>query len=59
MIIVITEVAMLVAAKNLESPKLPIKPVSIIPVKGIAKFEKKIGIDNKNNLFFEASAEYF
>tara|TARA_B100000965_G_scaffold163868_1_gene136451 strand:+ start:681 stop:854 length:174 start_codon:yes stop_codon:yes gene_type:complete len=53
MIMVITEVAMLVAAKNLVSPKLPIKPVSIIPVKGIAKFEKKTGMDNKSICFFE------
>ena len=53
MIIVMTEVAMLVAAKNLVSPKLPIKPVSTIPVKGIARLAKKIGTDNKNILFFE------
>ena len=53
MIIVITEVAILVAAKNLVSPKLPIKPVSITPVKGIAKLEKKTGMDNNNIFFFE------
>ena len=53
MIIVITEVAILVAAKNLVWPKLPIRPVSIIPTKGIAKFEKKIGTDNKKICFFE------
>tara|TARA_X000000368_G_scaffold336842_1_gene274609 strand:+ start:257 stop:424 length:168 start_codon:yes stop_codon:yes gene_type:complete len=54
---VITEVAMLVAAKNLVSPKLPIKPVSIIPVKGIARFEKKTGMDNKSICFFEILGE--
>ena len=45
--------ATLVAAKNLVSPKLPIKPVSTMPVKGTAKLAKKIGTDNKNILFFE------
>ena len=44
-IIVITEVEILVAAKYLASPILPINPVSTIPTKGIAKFEKKIGKD--------------
>ena len=42
---------------NLLSPKLPIKPVSIIPVKGIAKFEKKTGMDNKSICFFEILGE--
>ena len=40
MIMVITEVAILVAAKNFVCPKFPTKPVSTIPTKGIAKFEK-------------------
>ena len=37
-------------AKNLVCPRLPIKPVSITPVKGIAKFAKKTGMDN--NIIF-------
>ncbi|MNY82106.1 hypothetical protein D3C86_2240280 [compost metagenome] len=44
-IIVITAVAMLVAAKNLDSSKFPINPVSTIPTKGMAEFEKKTGMD--------------
>ena len=52
-IIVITEVAILVAAKYFVSPKFPIKPVSTIPTKGMAMFEKKTGIDNKIICFFE------
>jgi len=35
-----------VADKYDKLPRLPIKPVSIIPTNGIAKFAKKIGIDN-------------
>ena len=50
---VITEVAMLVAAKNLLCPKLPIRPVSTIPTKGMARFEKKTGMDNKKICFLE------
>ena len=50
---VITEVAILVAAKNLPCPKLPIRPVSTMPTKGIAKFEKKTGMDNKKICFLE------
>jgi len=53
MIIVIIEVAILVAARYLTSPRFPIKPVSIIPTKGMAKFEKKTGMDNKNICFLE------
>jgi len=33
---------------------LPIKPVSMIPTKGIAKFAKKIGMDNFKIYFIEA-----
>ena len=54
---VITEVAMLVAAKNLLCPKLPIRPVSITPTKGIAKFAKKTGMDSKKICFFETFDE--
>ena len=39
---------MLVAAKNLVSPKFPINPVSIMPTKGMARFEKKTGEVIKN-----------
>jgi hypothetical protein len=35
-------------------PRLPIKPVSMIPTKGIAKFAKKIGMDNFKIYFIEA-----
>jgi hypothetical protein len=52
-IIVITDVAILVAAKYLVSLRLPIKPVSTIPTNGIAMFEKKTGMDNKIICFFE------
>jgi hypothetical protein len=52
-IIVITEVAILAAAKYLVSPIFPINPVSTIPTKGIAKFEKKTGMDRTNICFFE------
>jgi hypothetical protein len=48
---------MLVAAKNFVCPKLPIKPVSTKPTKGIAKFEKKIGIDNKKIFFLDVLAK--
>jgi len=54
---VITDEAILVDAKNFVSPRLPINPVSIIPANGIAKFEKKTGMDNKNNCFLEKFAE--
>ena len=57
-IIVITEVAMLVAAKYLVSPRFPIKPVSTIPTKGMARFEKKTGMDSKIIFFFENFPEY-
>ena len=56
---VIIEVAKLVAAKNLVCPKFPIKPVSTIPTNGIAKFEKKTGMDNKNNCFLDIAVEKF
>ena len=36
----------------LVSPRWPIRPVSTIPTKGIAKFEKKIGMDNLNICHF-------
>ena len=48
---------MLVAARNFASPKFPIKPVSTTPTKGIAMLEKKTGMDNKNNCFFEVFEE--
>ena len=47
-IIVITEVAILIAAKNFTLFKCPIRAVSTMPAKGMAIFEKKIGIDNLN-----------
>ena len=47
-IIVITEVAILIAAKNFSLSRCPIKPVSTNPAKGIAILEKKIGMDNLN-----------
>jgi hypothetical protein len=50
---------MLVAAKYLVSPRFPIKPVSTIPTKGMAKFEKKTGMDNKKICFFENFVENF
>jgi hypothetical protein len=50
---VITVVAMLVADKYLVSPRFPIKPVSTKPTNGIAKLEKKTGMDNKIICFFE------
>ena len=58
MIIVITDVAILVAAKNFVSPKFPIKPVSTIPTSGTAIFPKKTGMDSKKICFFELLAEY-
>jgi hypothetical protein len=39
---------MLMAAKNFSLFKCPIRPVSTNPTKGIAIFEKKIGIDSLN-----------
>jgi hypothetical protein len=54
---VITEVAILVAARNLVWLKLPIRPVSITPVNGMAKFEKKMGTESKKIFFFETSKE--
>jgi hypothetical protein len=57
MIIVITDVAMLVAAKNFVSPKLPINAVSTKPTKGIERLEKKTGMDSKKILFLELLAE--
>ena len=48
---------MLVAAKNLVSPKLHIKPVSIMPVKGIAKLAEKMGTDNRNIFYFKTFVE--
>ena len=59
MIIVIIDVAILVAAKNFVCPKLPINPVSIIPAKGIAKLEKNIGIERKKIFFFVVSNGLF
>jgi hypothetical protein len=58
-IIVITEVAMLVAARYLVSPRFPISPISTIPTSGMARLEKKTGMDNKMICFFENFAEYF
>jgi len=52
-IIVITEVAILIAAKNFTLFKCPIRAVSTMPAKGMAIFEKKIGIDNLNKYDFE------
>jgi len=46
--IVMTEAAMLIAAKNFSLLKFPIRPVSTKPAKGMAILEKKIGIDNLN-----------
>ena len=57
--IVITDVAILVAARYFVSPRFPINPVSTIPTKGIAKFEKNTGMDNKMICFFENFVEYF
>ena len=37
---------MLVAARYFVPPTFPIKPVSTIPTKGIAMFEKNTGMDN-------------
>jgi hypothetical protein len=54
-----TEVAILVAARYLVSPRFPISPVSTIPTNGIARFEKKTGMDNKMICFFENFDEYF
>ena len=51
--------ATLVAAKYLVSPRFPINPVSTIPTSGIAMFEKKTGMDNKNICFFENFEELF
>ena len=45
---VTTEEPILVAAINLVSPRLPIKPVSTRPTKGIAKLAKKTGMDSKS-----------
>ena len=56
---VITDVAMLVATRNFVSPRFPIKPVSTIPTKGIAKFEKNTGMDNKKICFVENFVENF
>jgi hypothetical protein len=53
MTIVITDVAILVAARYFVSPRFPISPVSTIPTNGIAKFEKNTGMDNKIICFFE------
>jgi len=50
---------MLVATKYFVSPRFPINPVSTIPTKGIAKFEKKTGMDNKIICFLENFEEYF
>jgi hypothetical protein len=52
-------VAILVAAKYFVSPRFPINPVSTIPTKGMARFEKKTGMDNKMICFFENFDEYF
>ena len=40
-----------------QPPKFPIKPVSMMPDKGTAKFEKKTGMDRINIFFFELVAE--
>jgi len=56
---VITDVAMLVAAKYFDSPRFPINPMSTNPTSGIAIFEKKTGMDNKMICFFENFVEYF
>jgi hypothetical protein len=49
---------MLAAAKYLTSPRFPIRPVSTIPTNGVARFEKKTGMDNKIIFFFENLPEY-
>ena len=54
----ITEVAILVAAKYFASPIFPISPVSTIPTKGIARFEKKTGIERRNICFLEIFTGY-
>ena len=54
-----TEVAILVAARYLVSPRFPISPVSTIPTNGMARFEKKTGMDKKMICFFENFDEYF
>ena len=56
---VITDVAILVAAKYFVSPRFPIRLVSTMPTKGVAKFEKKTGMDSKIICFFENFVEYF
>ena len=55
---VITEVAILAAAKYFVSPMLPIKPVSTIPTNGMAKFEKKTGMDSINIFFNNVKLNY-
>jgi len=52
-IIVITDVAILIAARNFILFKCPIRAVSTIPAKGMAILEKKIGIDSLNRYDFE------
>jgi len=56
-IIVITEAAMLIAAKNFSLFKCPIRPVSTKPANGMAILEKKIGIDNLNKYDLEVFIE--
>ena len=57
-IIVITDVAILVAARYLALPKFPIKEVSTIPTNGVARFEKNIGIESLNKYIFEGFDGY-
>jgi hypothetical protein len=45
---VITDVAILVAAKKLSLERWPISPMSTKLASGSAKFEKNIGIDSLN-----------
>ena len=52
-IILITAVAILVAAKYFSLPRWPINPVSTRPTNGIAKFAKKMGIDSFTMYNFE------
>ena len=58
-IIVITEVAILIAAKNFTLFKCPIRPVSTKPANGMAILEKKIGMDNWNKYNFEVFVVVF
>ena len=56
-IIVMTEAAILIAAKNFTLLKCPIRAVSTKPANGMAILEKKIGMDNLNKYSLEVFDE--